>query len=142
MFVFIHFLILIDSCSQIPIALFIILVYRLLSYYSNSMQTLKAFLVFGLILYSSEQQDPGDRPPFKCKTAKECYDIDNPEKYGDSTVHSRVCSAHWACRCIWQCWSRSLNNCEIDMLSGVKTGLKVTFSDNKVIVEVKDSDDV
>ena len=28
------------------------------------------------------------------------------------------------------------------MLSGVKTGLKVTFSDNKVIVEVKDSDDV
>ena len=36
---------------------------------------------------------------------------------------------------------RSLNNCEIDMLSGVKTGLKVTFSDNKVIVEVKDSDD-
>ena len=37
---------------------------------------------------------------------------------------------------------RTLNNCEIDMLSGVRTGLKITFVDNKVVVEVKDSDDV
>ena len=28
------------------------------------------------------------------------------------------------------------------MLSGVRTGLKITFVDNKVVVEVKDSDDV
>ena len=37
---------------------------------------------------------------------------------------------------------RSLNNCQIDVQQGVRTGFKVTFVDNKVIVEIKDSDDV
>ena len=37
---------------------------------------------------------------------------------------------------------RSLNNCEIDMAQGVRAGLRVTIKDYKVIVEVKDSDDV
>jgi len=37
---------------------------------------------------------------------------------------------------------RSLNNCEIDMAQGVRTGLRVTMKDYKIIVEVKDSDDV
>ena len=37
---------------------------------------------------------------------------------------------------------RSLNNCEIDMAKGVRTGLRVTFDNYKVIVDVKDSDDV
>ena len=37
---------------------------------------------------------------------------------------------------------RSLNNCELDMEAGVRTGLRVTFEDYKIIVEVKDSDDV
>ena len=37
---------------------------------------------------------------------------------------------------------RSLNNCEIDMAKGVRTGLRVTFNDAKIIVDVKDSDDV
>lgn len=37
---------------------------------------------------------------------------------------------------------RSLNNCEIDMEKGVRTGLRITFEDYKIIVDVKDSDDV
>ena len=37
---------------------------------------------------------------------------------------------------------RSLNNCEIDMAKGVRAGIKVTFENYKVIVDVKDSDDV
>ena len=37
---------------------------------------------------------------------------------------------------------RSLNNCQIDVQQGVRTGFKVTFVDNKIIVEIKDSDDV
>ena len=37
---------------------------------------------------------------------------------------------------------RSLNNCEIDVASGARNGVRVTFEDYKVIVDVKDSDDV
>ena len=78
-------------------ALFIILVYRLLSYYSNSMRTLKVFLIVALLYGPAARFQAPKAVP--CKTAKECYEKDVVGGVHGNSTFWKACTVHAACKC-------------------------------------------
>ena len=107
---------LLSNCN----CLVMFVVCRLFSYYPNSMQALKALLIFALIYHSQqaykEYNDEYGPGYGSCKTVQKCYDKDHPFlKLPDMTTPIKVCSVHQACRCLRkQCRFASYNNCEKD----------------------------
>ena len=123
---------------QLPCYIFI--VSRLFGHYFNSMQALRALLIFALLtLAASSHEKPSDLKYLitspSCKTAEECYEkeimtMDNKPLQ----VPRKACSVHHACKCIplavdtcrpmhsdrtgcptsLQCHSRYKDNCEKD----------------------------
>merc|ERR1712179_901692 len=111
-----------------------------MGHYFNSMQALRALLIFALLtLAGSSHEKPSDlrfliRSP-SCKTAEECYEKEIMT--GDNKplqVPRKACTVHKACKCIplavptcrpmhsdrtgcptsLQCHSRDKDNCEKD----------------------------
>ena len=137
---------LLSNCN----CLVMLVVCRLFSYYSKSMQALKALLIFAL-LYRSHQDGPRYRGVHTnflvgpCNTTKECYDVEHPaweriQKMKEHTkkmlhvthVTPKWCTDHAACKCFpagspgrpWGCSSQKENNCEKDSVCNCPFSIK------------------